>query len=161
MKTSMMNNKTSLLKLVSFLVLSILLFSCDDKQRDLEKKDLQLDSLSRELARYKRTSDSLKALIEKGDIAAQYPIYYGKEFDTIENPENYIENALRERDDLIPLDPVLGGNMAFREVKVLTEDWVLGSYDDGHIEGKAIFKYSLNPDGEVDFTLIASRDPDE
>lgn len=161
MKISMMNKTSSFLKLIIFIFFSFMLFSCDDEQRDLEKKDLQLDSLSRELTKYKRTSDSLRALIEKGDIAAQYPIYYGEEFDTIENPKNFVENALKERDDLIPLDPVLGGTMAFREAKVLTEDWILGSYDDGHIEGKSIFKYSLNPDGEVDFTLIASRDPEE
>lgn len=161
MKTSMMNKYKVLRKLFPFFILSILLIACNDEKRQLDDKDLQLDSLSRELAKYKRTSDSLKALIEKGNIAAQYPIFYGKKFDTIENPEMYIKNALKDRKDLIPLEPVVGGTMAFRDIKVLTEDWVLGVYDDGHIEGKSIYKYSLDPEGKVDFALIASRETEE
>lgn len=157
----MMNKINPLIKIISIFLLPFILLSCNDNDRDMETKDMQLDSLSRELAKYKRTSDSLKALIEKGDIAAKYPIYYGKEFDSIENPERRIKNALQNRSELIPLEPVVGGTMAFREVKVLTEDWVLGIYDDGHIQGKSIYKYTLQPDGTIGFDLIASRDPED
>lgn len=163
MKTSMMNNtnKKIILKTFTLLFLGSVLFSCNDRDRDLEDKELQLDSLYQELAKYKRTSDSLKALIEKGDIAAEYPIYFGKEFDTIENPKEFIRNSLKEEPDKIPLEAKVGGTMAFREVKVLTEDWVLGTYDDGHVQGKSIYRYKLQPDGTLNFTLIASRDPQE
>ncbi len=163
MKTSMMNNRTKdeILKTLILLFLGAVLLGCNDRERDLEEKELQLDSLSRELAKYKRTSDSLKALIEKGDIAAEYPIYFGGKFDTIENPKEFIRNSLKEQPEVIPLKAEVGGTMAFREVKVLTEDWVLGTYDDGHVQGKSIYRYKLQPDGTLNFTLIASRDPQE
>lgn len=161
MKISMMNKigKKTILKTFTLLFFGSVILGCNDRDRDLEDKDLQLDSLSRELAKYKRTADSLKALIEKGDIAAEYPIFFGKKFDTIENPKEFIRNSLKERPEKIPLKAEVGGTMAFREVKVLTEDWVLGTYDDGHVQGKSIYRYSLQPDGTLEFTLIASHDP--
>ena len=64
---------------------------------------------------------------------------------------------MRKHPELIPLDPVLGGEMQFRQVKVLTEDWVLASYDDGHIQGKSIFQYKLQPDGTLQFEEIVSQ----
>lgn len=163
MKTSMMNNlpKKTFLRTLTLLFLSLTILSCNDRERDMEDRELQLDSLSRELAKYKRTSDSLKALIEKGDIAADYPLFFGKKFDSIENPEEFIKNSLKQQPEKIPLKPKVGGTMAFREVKVLTEDWVLGTYDDGHVQGKSIYKYRLKPDGTLNFTLIASREPQD
>ncbi len=163
MRTSMMNNlsKKTFLKTLPLLFLGSIILGCNDRDRDLEDKELQLDSLSRELARYKRTSDSLKALIEKGDLAAEYPIFFGKRFDTIDNPNEFIRKSLKEHPEIIPLEAEVGGTMAFREVKVLTEDWVLGIYDDGHVQGKSIYRYRLQPDGTLEFTLIATRDPQD
>lgn len=163
MKIYMMNNLSTkvILRTFTLLFLGSVILGCNDRDRDLEDKELQLDSLSRELSKYKRTADSLKALIEKGDIAAEYPIFFGKKFDTIENPKEFIRNSLKEHPEKIPLEAEVGGTMAFREVKVLTEDWVLGTYDDGHVQGKSIYRYRLQPDGTLEFTLIASRDPQE
>lgn len=161
MKISMMNNqpKNAFLKTLTFLFLGVIIFSCNDGERDLQDREMQLDSLSRELARYKHTSDSLKALIEKGDIAAEYPLYFGNKFNSIENPKAFIKNSLKEQPEKIPLKPEVGGTMVFREVKVLTEGWVLGTYDDGHVQGKSIYRYQLKPDGTLEFTLIASQEP--
>lgn len=135
--------------------------ACQDKEREMDDTELRLDSLSRELEEYKHTADSLKALIEKGDIASNYPIYFGKEYDSIEDPKEFIKSSLREQPEKIPLKPVVGGTMAFREVKVLTNDWVLGIYDDGHIEGKSIYQYRLQPDGKIKFTHVTSAEPEE
>ena len=135
--------------------------ACQDKEREMDDTELRLDSLSRELEEYKHTADSLKALIEKGDIASNYPIYFGKEYDSIEDPKEFIKSSLREQPEKIPLKPVVGGTMAFREVKVLTNDWVLGIYDDGHIEGKSIYRYRLQPDGKIKFTHVTSAEPEE
>lgn len=160
MRTFMMNRPV--LKIVPLLFLTFLaLASCKDNERDMAEAEMELDSLSRELAEYKKTSDSLQALIEKGDLAKDYKIYYGKEFDSIEDPESLIVSSLKKRPELIPLKPEVGGKMAFRKVKVLTEDWVLGIYDDGHIEGKSIYSYELQPDGKLKFTHITSREPEE
>ncbi len=135
--------------------------ACQDKEREMDDTELRLDSLSRELEEYKHTADSLKALIEKGDIASNYPIYFGKEYDSIEDPKEFIKSSLREQPEKIPLKPVVGGTMVFREVKVLTNDWVLGIYDDGHIEGKSIYQYRLQPDGKIKFTHVTSAEPEE
>jgi hypothetical protein len=163
MKTSMMNKlaKKAYSKAIVLLILGSTILSCNDEDRKFKDTELQLDSLSRELSKYKRTSDSLRALIAKGDIAAEYPIFFGEGFDTIENPKEFVQKSLLEKPDKIPLKPVAGGTMAFREVKILTEDWVLGTYDDGHIQGKSIYRYRLQPDGTLKFTLVASREPKE
>lgn len=164
MKTSMMNKLKdhSFLKIVPLLFFSLLLIvGCKDNERDMEDENLRLDSLSRELAMYKHISDSLEALIEKGDMASDYPIYFKKEFDSIEDPKDFISKSLKEKPGLIPLKPVVGGKMEFRNVKILTEEWVLGVYDDGHIEGKSIYQYEMQPNGKLKFTHITSREPEE
>ena len=134
-------------------------FACQDNDRQMEDTELMLDSLSRELSEYKKTSDSLEALLERGVLATGFPVFYGPGFDSIENPEEYIANSLKEHPEKIPLDAVLGGTMQFRQVQVLTEDWVLAVYDDGHVQGKSIFEYELQPDGSIEFSHVASRMP--
>ena len=164
MKIYMMNKKKfqTVLKFSPLLFFSLLtLVGCNDNKRELEGSEMRLDSLSRELAMYKHTADSLKALIEKGDIAAEYPIYFKKGFDSIDDPKEFISKSLKEKPELIPLEPVVGGTMKFRNVKVLTNDWVLGIYDDGHIEGKSIYQYRLQPDGKLKFTHVTSAEPKE
>lgn len=164
MKISMMNKPHFSTFPKVFFIVALLLISatgCQDKEREMDDTQMQLDSLARELEQYKHTADSLKALIEKGDIAANYPIYFGKEFDSIKDPKEFIKNSLKEHPEQIPLKPVVGGTMAFREVKVLTNDWVLGIYDDGHIEGKSIYQYRLQPNGRLKFTHVTSAEPQE
>ena len=164
MKISMMNKPhiSKFFNIISAPLLLLLFFTgCHDKEREMEDTEMRLDSLSRELEEYKHTADSLNALIEKGDIAAEYPIYFGKEFDSIEDPNEFIKSALKEQPEKIPLEPVVGGSMEFREIKVLTNDWVLGIYDDGHIQGKSIYKYRLQPSGNVEFIHITSTEPEE
>lgn len=134
--------------------------SCQDNDRQMEDTEMRLDSLSRELSQYKRSSDSLKALLDRGDLATAYPVYYGRGFDSIENPEVFISNQLKDQPEKIPIDAVLGGNMQFRKVQVLTEDWVMAVYDDGHVQGKSIFEYELQPNGSVEFTHVTSRMPE-
>ena len=70
--------------------------------------------------------------------------------------EKFIANALRERRDLIPLEPVLGGTMRFVRIQLLGENWLIADYEDGHIRGRSMYEYHFNKDGEVDFRKIAS-----
>ncbi len=153
-----MTNKKYLPKFL-ILFIAVFLFTSCNEDRKLDENDARLDSLSQELAKYKKDSDSLIMLLEKSGLATGYPVFYGKKFDTIENPEEYIAKALEKHSDKIPMDPVLGGTMEFRKVQVLTEDWLLAVYDDGHVQGKSIFKYQLQPDGSLKFTHIASKMP--
>ncbi|WP_156879167.1 hypothetical protein [Salinimicrobium xinjiangense] len=135
-------------------------YGCKQDDRQLEISRNQADSLSRELVQQREVNDSLRHLIEKNELAAGYPIFFGRKFDTISKPEEYISNALKQQKDKIPLDGVLGGTMEFRLVQVLTEDWVLAIYDDGHIQGKSIYEYELQNDGSIRFSEVVSQLPD-
>lgn len=142
--------------------LSLLLFclvGCKTEDRDLDQRNADVDSLSTELEKQKQQNDSLQRLVENRNESQDIPIYYGREFDSISNPEEFISNTLRQQRDLIPMEGVLGGNMEFRQVEVISEEWVLAIYDDGHIQGKSIFEYELQPDGELKFTEVAFKRP--
>lgn len=143
-----------------FLILLFLIaLGCKNDNRELENRNAELDSLSAELTEQQQTIDSLQSLMSNSEMAAGYPIYFNRKFDTIPNPEEYIVSRLKEQKGLIPLDPVVGGNMDFRQVQVLTEDWVLAIYDDGHIQGKSIFKYELQENGDIRFSEVISQLP--
>ncbi|MCC8359128.1 hypothetical protein LA313_04390 [Salinimicrobium sp. ASW11-47] len=139
-----------------FLVLS----GCKNDDREMEVKTSKIDSLTQELNRQQELKDSLVNLREIDYSANDYSIFFGKEFEDIDNPEEHIVNALKNKEDLIPLKAVLGGSMEFRKVQVISEDWVLAIYDDGHVQGKSIFEYELQEDGEVEFNEIASQLPE-
>ena len=74
----------------------------------------------------------------------------------VKDPENFIVNTLRERTELIPLKPVLGGTMRFVKAQLLGEKWLIAEYEDGHIRGRSIFEYHFNKDGEINFRRIVS-----
>ena len=74
----------------------------------------------------------------------------------ISDPENHIKQALYKSPQLIPLKAVLGGEMHFNEILLLGNEWLIADYEDGHIQGKAIFRYLINDDNEVVFELIDS-----
>lgn len=119
-----------------------------------------LDSLSRELGQQQKLNDSLQKALETKFYAHDYSVFFGKEYEEIEDPETYIAEALKKQKDLIPLKAVLGGNMEFRQVQVISEEWVLAIYDDGHVQGKSIFAYELQEDGEMEFAEVATKLPE-
>ena len=74
-----------------------------------------------------------------------------------ENPENKIENALRKRLDLIPLSAVLGGKMDFEKVQLLSNQWILASYSDGHVCGRALYEFNVNNKNQLEFKIFKSQ----
>ena len=132
--------------------------SCEEENRELRKANRRFDSLTSILEQRKRVSDSLKQLNENGEISKDFPIYFGREFENIKNPEEFVISSLKEHPEMIPLDAVLGGTMEFRQIKVLTDHWVLAHYEDGHVAGESIYSYELQEDGTLDFELVASHD---
>lgn len=156
MKTFMMNSK-HLLKIAfsSLLVLSLL--SCNDNDVKFKETNRRLDSLSNVLTQQRKMNDSLRALMARGELASSYPVFFGKKFDSIENPREFVKKALIEQPEKIPMKAEVGGTMAFREVQVISEDWVLATYDDGHVQGRSIYEYTLQPDGKMKFEVVASR----
>lgn len=57
-----------------------------------------------------------------------------------------IESNLLNHSDLIPYEGILGGMMHFHEggIHVVTDQWVVASFGDGHMEGYMILSYDLN-----------------
>lgn len=75
----------------------------------------------------------------------------------ISNPAQYIMQSLQDRTDLIPMEGVLGGNMAFRKMELLGEKWIIAEFDDGHILGRAIYAYNWNKgSNKIEFKLLDS-----
>lgn len=61
----------------------------------------------------------------------------------IQDPATYISNDLSKHTTLIPVKPVLGGNMAFARISLLGDRWAIASFEDGHVGGSMVLKYSL------------------
>lgn len=74
----------------------------------------------------------------------------------IKNPKEEIESCLRGKPELIPLSAILGGTMDFGKIEILSDKWILADYNDGHIEGKSIFEYTLEENGTFSFKLLDS-----
>ncbi len=150
------------MKKISFLLLSsLMLLSCADDNTKPESESLsrKVDSLSVALEEQKELSDSLQSVFTSRDsIEGGYPLFFGKKYEGIKDPEDFIKNQLRNQPERIPLSPVVGGTMAFRKIDIISEKWLLAIYDDGHVQGKAIMEYELQPNGTVKYTVVATQE---
>ena len=150
------------MKKISFLLLSsLLLLSCADDNKNLELESLndRIDSITKALEEEKELSDSLQSVFSsKESIEGGYPIFFGKKYDGIQDPADFIKNQLRNQPERIPLSPAVGGTMAFRKIDIISEKWLLAIYDDGHVQGKAIMEYELQPNGTVKYTVVATQE---
>ncbi|SCY33734.1 hypothetical protein SAMN05192588_2342 [Nonlabens sp. Hel1_33_55] len=139
---------------VIFLIL-ICFSSCKEvEQAETYQADIEI---------LKEQVDSLKLISEK----AQSNYWFDYEFDGnklvkngISNPEGFIENSLRKNEELIPINAALGGKMGFGNIQVLSSEWLIAEFDDGHILGKAIYKFSLNNNNQLDFELLDYQVPE-
>lgn len=145
------------MKKLAFLILtSLCIIGCQTVDRT-ENLQTKVDSLKME-------NDSLAKLISEQKPGTNY--WYHAQYDGgnliksgVENPEEFIKNNLRKRSDLIPLKAVLGGTMSFGNIQLLSSEWLIASFDDGHVEGRAIYKYKLNDKGELEFELLNAMLP--
>lgn len=149
---------------LQILILSIALINCSGTEQEKTQPAATVDSLQTELQKIKTERDSLREILASDSAVSDtwfYPDSDGRSFieQGIDKPEQYIADALRERPELIPLDPVLGGTMRFIHIKVLGSQWVVAAYEDGHITGKTLYKYELQDDGELTFIEVASARP--
>lgn len=157
-----------------FICLSLLfLISCTDNTQKTQNLNSIVDSLQisgdslksenksldAEVNKLQQQKDSLAQQLE--DILEADDHWYNEEIDGrsfieagIEHPEEYIKKELQDQADVIPMEGVLGGNMMFIEIKLLSSKWLIADYEDGHIQGKALFEYQLNSEGEVEFEVI-------
>jgi len=141
------------------LLLVLLLFSCNHKS---EKAALvsQIESLTTEKDSLVNLKNQLEIKIDS--INRESNFWYqnetqGKHFLEmgIKNPKEYITNSLLDKPELIPLKPILGGQMKFLQVELLGKESLIAYYEDGHTSGRAIYSFELK-NGRLDFKLITS-----
>lgn len=144
-------------KITLIILTSILVFGCTEINRT-ENLLAKIDSL-------KIKNDSLTKIVTKEKPKSNY--WYDAEYDGekflkrgIKNPTEFIENNLREKTELIPLKAVLGGTMHFGNIQLLSSEWLIADFDDGHIQGRAIYRYKLNEKGQLEFNLLHSIEPE-
>jgi hypothetical protein len=127
----------------TILILFLLSLSgCNNKTESLELENRNL----------KAENDSLKKKIED-DKSYLFP-------NQTESQKNAnIEDSLRKRVELIPLKPTLGGKMEFGKIEMISENWIIADYSDGHVEGTSIWKYKVAENGKVEFLLVNSVEP--
>lgn len=69
-----------------------------------------------------------------------------------------IVSDLMKHSELIPYEGVLGGTMGFydeKSIHVISDQWVLASFSDGHTSGYMLLKYDWNQ-GEFSWKVIDS-----
>ena len=49
--------------------------------------------------------------------------------------------------------------MEFGKIKMISENWIIADYSDGHVEGTSIWKYNVAENGKVGFLLLNSVEP--
>jgi hypothetical protein len=149
--------------LILILILSIFI-GCNDEKKEtylteeIIRMKIENDSLKNVILGYRNQIDSLKTQIELNEN-----YWFDKDFDGselikkgINNPEQFIENNLRNNQELIPLDGILGGVMHFSKMLVISKNWIIAEYDDGHIVGKSIFKFELKDNNKLEFKILDS-----
>ena len=145
------------------IVLSLLLLvsACKEspKNTTLEEDSSEITTLKYKLLAMEKERDCLLLLLE--NASANTNKWFGdmesKSFKEmgIDTPESYIRKALQNNPSVIPLDGVLGGTMFFTDIEVLGTKWIIASYEDGHILGRSIFTYKINPETmEVEFGVL-------
>lgn len=143
--------------LILIIIILLCILSC--------KKDNQSKNLIVKVDRIKVKNDSLTKIVTQDKTELNY--WYDEQYDGeklkekgIANPEEFIKNSLRKKPELIPLKAVLGGTMHFRNIQLLSSEWLIAAFDDGHIQGRGIYKYKLNNNGELEFELLNSLGPE-
>lgn len=140
-------------KLTVMILTSFCIFGCTEMNRT-ENLLAKVDSL-------KIKNDSLNKIWTEKKPESNYwfdAAYDGEKFieSGITNPAEFIEKNLREKTELIPLQAVLGGTMTFGNIQFLSKEWLIADFDDGHVQGRAIYKYKLNKKGQLEFELLNS-----
>lgn len=155
------NIRTNMKNLLTILIVSIAAAGCGDSETSIVESNLEVDSLRTINKSIILERDSLLKSIESLNKDITYWFnqkYDGDNFNEkgINNPKEYLWDALNKKPELIPMDAVLGGTMNYGNLEILSSEWLIVEYDDGHVIGKVIFEYHLGEKDEVTFKLIKS-----
>lgn len=123
---------------------------------NLETEKAELEVKNKILAdEMKNSKEKIEALEQTN--AASYKIndFYVQDIEEQGYTTDEILNDLNNQNDLIPFDGVLGGTMSWWSGNsyVLTNKYVLGYFEDGHIMGYGLLEYQLKED-TIEWKLI-------
>jgi hypothetical protein len=109
-------------------------------ERDVTEANRALLDAQVQLARY--TRDEVPRPAEVGLTNAQIQAMQRR---GIARPELQLRRDLLQQPELIPHEPVLGGQMQFvpEGIHVLNDRWVLATFEDGHIRGQMLLEYDV------------------
>lgn len=137
-------------------------YNCAEVDQNSESSSVEIDSLTNKIEKLRNENSSLRE--DLMDKSAETNYWFANDFEGrklmdqgIVNPSEYIADQLKNRPEIIPMKAVLGGKMHFLNVQVLGREWIIADYEDGHVLGKAIFKYKVGKDGKVSFELISQE----
>ena len=105
--------------------------------------------------------DSLNARLEGLVPSPIHKIYIDRLRERgLQKPVEDLIADLGRHPEVIPYPGISGGRMRFTDldrVRVLSDSWVYAPFDDGHVDGEAIFGYRVAPDGKISWRIVASR----
>ncbi|MHB1106860.1 MAG: hypothetical protein ACYCZ2_10900 [Lutibacter sp.] len=154
-------------KISILIIIGLLAFACKKEVKQPEKsldKTAQLtlknDSLEKEIVILKSLNDSILKIENVAENLWFDKVFNGGHLTRlgITNPEEFVENALRKRTDLIPFEAVMGGTMNFGKIQLLGNKWIIADYSDGHIQGRSIYEYRIDDKKALTFKILASND---
>jgi len=121
-------------------------------EQDVTDANRALLDAQMQLARY--TRDEVPRPAEVGLTNAQIQAMQRR---GIARPELQLRRDLVQQPQLIPHEPVLGGEMYFvpEGIHALNDRWVLATFEDGHVRGQLLLEYDISH-GNVTWQVIES-----
>lgn len=160
--SSTLSQNTTLMKAIILFLIVFSITCCETPDR---ASNVAAEKLQSENSLLKQQVDSLNTALEEVQSIQDY--WFDDENEGavftengIKTPKKAIEDALREKPELIPLEAVLGGTMRFGNIEILSDKWVIADYDDGHVTGKSIYRYQLTQNKTFAFELLDSKGPE-
>ncbi len=93
------------------------------------------------------------------DILAEHHLRSLQSKTDWQDPVTKIKQDLISKPELIPEEPVLGGEMGFyseENIHLLTDKLAIAYFEDGHIGGYAVLSYDLSDPNEISWQVVHS-----
>lgn len=124
----------------------------DENLESIERLDESLVLSKKKLSEYEAINleleDALRLATEPG-FGATYIL----EQKGIKDYRVLIED-LKEHNEIIGYDGILGGTMYFSDVRILTKDWAFAFFDDGHYGGYGLYSFEITDNQDIRWKTI-------
>ena len=134
-----------------------IVYSCGDRgKRDELRKEVSAKSDT--IRMYQKRMDRL--LKDNNDLKEDAGYWFSdREIESLKqkgliDPLQDITEKLSDTPGLIPYPGVLGGTMRFGKISLIRDRWAIAEFDDGHILGTMILRYSVSKDTTLKWTVV-------